>query len=190
MVTTGTNNAVVTGGMDDAWRGWMRIPNDQKTRVCWKKIWGRAFLEKSELVRLMGIAYNGMANQAAEIQMLNTMIVALDNLTNVTVQKNDTVERLFISVSSIYASLAARDTEIAWLLTFITNLSMGRGNDGGNNVKAAISPWDLMGYCCQNGLKVCVGHCSDLCEKCKDGNDLQITENRGDIQGGCKKNKN
>ena len=31
MVTTGTKHAVATGGMDDAWRVWMRLPNDQQT---------------------------------------------------------------------------------------------------------------------------------------------------------------
>ena len=33
MVTTGTNHAVATVGMDYAWRVWMRLPNDQQTWV-------------------------------------------------------------------------------------------------------------------------------------------------------------
>ena len=44
MVTTGTNHAVTTGGMDDAWRVWTRLPNDQQTWVQWKTMWRRAFL--------------------------------------------------------------------------------------------------------------------------------------------------
>ena len=36
MVNAGTKHAVSTGGMDDAWRGWMRLPNDQQTWVRWK----------------------------------------------------------------------------------------------------------------------------------------------------------
>ena len=51
-------------------------------------MWSRAFLEKLDLVRLTNIAYNVMANQAAEMEMGNTMAVALDNLTNSAVQKN------------------------------------------------------------------------------------------------------
>ena len=57
--------------------------------------------------------------------MGNTMAVALKNLANAVVQKNDTVERLVISNSSLSVSLAARNTEIARLLTVITNLSTG-----------------------------------------------------------------
>ena len=59
--------------------------------------------------------------------MVNTMVVALDDLAKSFVQKNDTVERLVISNASLYASLAARDTKIARLITVITNLSTGGG---------------------------------------------------------------
>ena len=68
-----------------------------------------------------------MANQAQEMEMVNTLVVALDNLANAYVQKKDTVNRLVISNASLSASLAARDTEISCLLTLITNLSMGGG---------------------------------------------------------------
>ena len=71
MVTTGNKHAVATSGMDDAWFGWMQLPNDQKTWVRWKTMWGGAFLEKRELIRLTGIAYNGMENQAVETEMGN-----------------------------------------------------------------------------------------------------------------------
>ena len=46
MVTTGTKHDVANGGMDDAWRVWMRLPNDQQTWVQWKTMWSGAFLEK------------------------------------------------------------------------------------------------------------------------------------------------
>ena len=139
-------------------------------------MWSRAFLEKLDLVRLTNIAYNVMANQAAEMEMGNTMAVALDNLTNSVVQKNDTVERLVISNLSLSTSLATRDTEIARLLTVIANLSTGRGGGGGggggsNNGKAAGAPWKPMGYCWSHSFKVCVGHIIASCNKCKDGHD-------------------
>ena len=44
-VTTGTKHAVATGGMDDALRIWMRLPNDQQTWVQWKTMLSGAFLE-------------------------------------------------------------------------------------------------------------------------------------------------
>ena len=92
MLTIGTKHAVVTGGMDDVWHVWMRLPNSQQTWVRWKTMWSEAFLKKQKLVRLTGIAYKGMENQAQEMETGNTMVVALDNLENAAVQKNDTVK--------------------------------------------------------------------------------------------------
>ena len=120
------------------------------------------------------------------------MVVALDNLVNATVQKNDTVKRLVISNSSLSASLAERNTEVAGLLTVIANLSTGGGGGGdcgggggvsGNNVKAADAPWYPMGYCWSQGFKFCVGHCSSLYKKRKDGHNAHLAAKRGDIQG-------
>ena len=146
MVTTGTKNAVATGGMDDAWKLWMRLPNDQKTWVRWKTMWSGDFIEKRELVRLTGITYNGMANQPAEMEMGKMMVVALDKLANAAVHNNDTIERLVIYNSSFSASLVAHDTKIARLLTVITNLYTGGGRGGGggggtNNGTYTGTPW-------------------------------------------------
>ena len=85
MVTTVTKHAVATVGMDDGWRVWMRLPNYQQTWVRWKTMWSGAFLEKRELVRLVGFVYNGMANQVAEMEMGNTMVMVFDNLANAAV---------------------------------------------------------------------------------------------------------
>ena len=103
-------------------------------------MWSGAFLKKREIVRLTGISYNGMANQFEEMEMGNTMVVAIDNLANSVVQKNDTAKKFVISNASLSAPLTARDTDIAHLLTAITNLSTGGGSGGGggggtNNVK-------------------------------------------------------
>ena len=122
------------------------------------------------------------------------MVVALKNLANTAVQKNDTVERLVISNSYLSASLAARYTKISRLLTIITNLSTGGGSGGGggggtNNGKSTCTPWDPTGYCWTHGYKIRVGHSSATCYKSKDGNDAQLTEKRGDIQGGCEWNR-
>ena len=190
MVATGTKHYVATGGMDDAWRVWMQLPNNQQTWVRWKKMWSGAFLEKRELVRLTGIAYNGMADQAADMEMVNTMVVALENLSNTAVQKNDTVERLVISNSSLSTSLAARNTDIARLLTAITNLYTEGGGGGGggggtNNGKFTGTPWEPIGYCWTHGYKVRVGYSSATCNKRKAGHDAHVIAKRGDIQGGC-----
>ena len=131
MVTIGTKHAVAAGGMDDAWRVWMRLPKDQQTWVRRKTMWSGAFTKKRELVRITGITYNGMANQAQEMEMGNTMVVALGNLPKAAVQKNDTFERLVISNAYLSDFLAARDTDINRILTVITNLSTRGGSGGG-----------------------------------------------------------
>ena len=164
----------------------MRLPNDQQTWVRWKTMWSGAFLKKRELVRLKVIVYNGMANQAAKMETENTMVVALDNLENAAVQKNDTVEQLVISNLYLSASLAVRDTEIDRLLTVTTNLSTWGGGSGGNGSginsgKSTGAPWYPIGYCWTHGFKVCVDHSSAMCNKHKDSHYAHLTANQGDI---------
>ena len=72
-----------------------------------------------------------MTNQTHDMDMGNTMVVELDNLANISIQKKDTVEQLVISNASLSDSLASQDTEIARLLTIITNLYTGGGSRGG-----------------------------------------------------------
>ena len=189
MVTIYTKHVLTTGVMDDEWRVWMRLPNDQQTWVRWKTMWIGAYLGKRELVGLTGIAYNGMSNQAQEMEMVIKMVVALETLANSAVQINDTVERLVISKVSLSASLAARDTEISRLLTVITNLSTGGGSGvgcsgGTNNVKTTITPWDPTGYCWTHGYKIHVGHSSATCNKRNYRHDAHLTAKQGDIKGG------
>ena len=93
------------------------------------------------------------------------------------------------------ASLAARDTEIARILNFITNLSTGGGggggvSGGGNNCKATGAPCYPMGYCWTHGFKVRVCHSSASYKKCKDGHETHLTAKRGDIKGVCEWNNN
>ncbi|KAL7523601.1 hypothetical protein ACHAXR_000252 [Thalassiosira sp. AJA248-18] len=63
MVTTGTKHAVATGGMEDAWKIWMRRAVPLCTWPEWKRHWTTAFQEKRELVKLTGIAFNDMAKK-------------------------------------------------------------------------------------------------------------------------------
>ena len=194
MVTTGTKHTVLTSGMDNTWWVWMRLPNDQQTCFRWKTMWSGAFLGKRELVRITCIAYNGMANHAQEMKMGNNMVLALDKLANAAVQKNDTVERLVISNAFLYASLTARDTKIARLLTVITNLSTGGGSgegggNGTNNRKTTKQPWFPTGYCWTHGYKIRVGHSNATCTNRTDGQDAHLAAKRGNIRGGCEWNR-
>ena len=95
MVTTGKKHAVASGGVEDAWKVWMRSPAATKTWPNWKTHWTEAFIKKRELIRLTGNSFNLMANQdQEEAAMGDKMVNALENLANAAVQRNDTVEQL------------------------------------------------------------------------------------------------
>jgi hypothetical protein len=198
MVTTGTKHAVATGGMDQPWKEWMRTAAPNRTWPNWKTHWTGAFQEKRELVKLTGVAFNGMANNAQEIEMGDKMVSALDNLANAAVQKNDTFEQLVASNKTLTEAVSSRDDEIKKLLAIITALSVG--DRGGAKKKAPTgrgagagsggSPWDPVGYCWSHGFKVRLGHSSATCEKQRDGHEDHLNAKRGDEQGGCTWNKN
>lgn len=193
MVTTATKHAVAAGGMDEAWKAWMRTPMANRTWAAWKTHWTSAFQEKRELIKLTGTAFNGMANQAEENQMGDKMVSALDNLANAAVQRNDTFEQLVKANSTLTKTVESQQAEIKRLLTIVSTLSSSKqpqlpkasGEGDGN--------WDKNGYCFWHGFKVKHGHSSMTCDKGKKDNaDYELHKNakRGDEQGGCKWNQN
>ena len=126
MVTTATKHAVAAGGMDEAWKAWMRTAIVNRTWAAWKTHWTAAFQEKCELIKLTGNYFNGMANQAEENQMGDKMVSALDNLANAAVQRNDTFEQLVKANATLTKSVESQQAEIKRLLTIVTALSSGK----------------------------------------------------------------
>ena len=202
MVTTGTKHAVATGGMDQAWKEWMRTLAANRTWPNWKTHWTAAFQDKRELVKLTGIAFNGMANSAQESELGDKMVSALDNLANAAVQKNDTFEQLVLSNKTLTESIRSQQDEIKKLLAIITALSTsdcesGRTPSGGGKTSTAPGasgggggiPWDPVGYCWSHGFKIKMGHSSATCENKREGYDSHLNAKRGDKQSGCKWNK-
>jgi hypothetical protein len=202
MVTTGTKHAVATGGMDQAWKEWMRTLAANRTWPNWKTHWTAAFQDKRELVKLTGIAFNGMANSAQESELGDKMVSALDNLANAAVQKNDTFEQLVLSNKTLTESIRSQQDEIKKLLAIITALSTsdresGRTPSGGGKTSTAPGasgggggiPWDPVGYCWSHGFKVKMSHSSATCANKKEGHDSHLNAKRGDEQGGCKWNE-
>ena len=194
MVTTGTKHAVATGGMDQPWKEWMRTPTANRTWPNWKTHWSAAFQDKRELVKLTGIAFNGMANNAQEIEMGDKMVSALDNLANAAVQKNDTFEQLVASNKTLTEAIKSQQDENKKLLAIITALSISdRGAASGKTSTTTGGgrdiPWDPEGYCWSHGYKIKIGHSSATCENQKDGHKQHLTAKRGDEQGGCMWNK-
>ena len=194
MVNTATKHAVATGGMDQPWREWMRTPAQNRTWNDWKAHWTDAFQEKRELIKLTGIAYDGMANNAEADVMGDKMVTALDNLANAAVQKNDTFENLVLSNKTLTDTNKKLQDDNRKLLAVITALSTkgapkttsGRDRSGAGSEH----PWDPTGYCWSHGYKVKVGHSSATCERGKPGHADHHDAKRGDIQGGCEWNKN
>ena len=124
MVTTGTKHAVATGGMDQPWKEWTRQAALNRTWLNWKSHWTTAFQDKRELVKLTGVAFNGMANSAQENKMGDKMISALDNLAYAAVQKNDTFEQLVKANKTLTEALHTQQDKIKKLLAIITALSI------------------------------------------------------------------
>ncbi len=200
MVTTGTKHAVATGGMDQAWKEWMRTLPAARTWLNWKTHWNVSFQEKRELIKLTGIAFNGMSNNVQEQEMGDKMVTALDNLANAAVQKNDTFELLVAANKALTESLRMSQDEVKKLLAIVTALSIngggkpagaagGTSGGSGGGTGGSSTPWDASGYCWSHGFKVKVGHNSSTCERKKDGHEAHMNAKRGDEQGGCMWNK-
>ncbi|KAL7534865.1 hypothetical protein ACHAXR_006131 [Thalassiosira sp. AJA248-18] len=150
MVTTVTKHTVAAGGMDEAWKAWMRTAIANRTWPAWKTHWTAAFKEKRELIKLTGTVFNGMANQAEEAQMGDKMQL---------VKSNQTLTK----------TIESQQTEIKRLLTQLSLLSLSSGKqiqptkasgEGGGN-------WGKKGYCFWHGFKVKHGHTntSETCDK-------------------------
>ncbi|KAL7523579.1 hypothetical protein ACHAXR_000242, partial [Thalassiosira sp. AJA248-18] len=146
MVTTATKHTVAAGGMEEAWKTWMRTALANRTWAAWKNHWTAAFQEKRELIKLTGTSFNGMANQAEENQMGDKMVSALDNLANAAIQRNGTFEQMVKANQTLIKTIESQQAEIKRLLTIVTTLSSGKqslpkasGEGDGN--------WDKKGYC-------------------------------------------
>jgi hypothetical protein len=116
------------------------------------------------------------------------MARSLDNLTNATLQKNDTVKRLVRANKRLAKALADANAAIAQLL-LPAPVSAAFGGSGIHPTHWAASPleWDPQGYCSLHGWKVKRGHSSATCTNRKAGHDTTAT--RADTKGGSRANK-
>jgi hypothetical protein len=93
MVTTGTKHALTTGNMTLAWRKWKRPPIADHTWPNWKAHWTAAFAEMCDINRMMAGESNFGANAVEEEEQGCLIASSLDNLANVSIQKNSTIIR-------------------------------------------------------------------------------------------------
>ncbi len=118
--------------------------------------------------------------------------MSLNNLTNVAIQKNDTVEKLVAASKCLAKALANANAAIARL--FLPNTPAapvtpsGKDNHPRPSHCLTIKPnWANNGYCWTRSHKVKVGHSSATCTHWKPGHITSAT--RSDTKGGSNVNK-
>jgi len=90
MVTTGSKHALSSSNMTLGWREWKCLPAIQHTWDNWKIHWTAAFAKMRDISRMTTGETTFGANQAVEIEQAQQMATSLDNLANVSIQKNAT----------------------------------------------------------------------------------------------------
>jgi hypothetical protein len=152
MVTTGTKEALTRGGMTLAWHEWKRHPTNKQTWNNWKAHWTAAFSEARDINRITA-GNNVFANQAAaDAEQVARMATSLNNLTNATIQKNDTVDKLVAANEKLAKALANANAAIARLRLPAPTATPSISTNATNRPRPAhwspVKPdWDLTGYC-------------------------------------------
>ena len=113
MVTTGSKHPLSTGNMTLGWRKWKRRPAIEHKWANWKTHWTAAFAKMHNIARITTGKTTFGANQAAEIEQAQQMASSLDNLANVSIQKNATID----SLVATNAALSKAIQEIQHTLT-------------------------------------------------------------------------
>ena len=91
MGTTGTKHALQSSNIQQAWREWLRRPVEQKNWNNWKNHCNAAFIEQREIQKFIRSIKIGHANNVTENKNGEQMVASLNNLTNVAIQRNNTV---------------------------------------------------------------------------------------------------
>jgi hypothetical protein len=188
MVTTGTKAALNCGSMELGRREQKRHPLVDQTWNNWKLHWTAAFSETRD-IHWMTANDGAFANQvAAKAEQAAMMARLLDNLTNATLQKNNTVEKLMTANEKLAKALANANAAIADLrLPTPATAPAGGSKNRPSHWSPVIPDWDPTGYCLSHGFKVKCGHTSATCAHCKAGHNAAAT--RLDTKGGSKANK-
>jgi hypothetical protein len=86
-------HAVNCGDFHHAWWEWRRTPTADQTWANWKTHWTRALQENRDIQKITG-GGGSFAGNTMEGDLANQLVAGFNNLANVAVQKNKTVERL------------------------------------------------------------------------------------------------
>jgi hypothetical protein len=106
MITTGTKHALVCSNMTLAWRKWKCHPVISHTWTNWKAHWTATFAEMCDINCMTANDTTFGANQAAELKKTQQMVSSLNNLANVTIQKNTTIKNLVVTNATLTKAIA------------------------------------------------------------------------------------
>jgi hypothetical protein len=151
-----------------------------------------AFVEMHD-INHMTSNNSAFANQAAaqEIVQAEKMAALLDNLVNMSLQENNTIDKLVMK-NQQQAKIIANLTEaIAKLKNGSPPTEQRSGHVNPPHWRSTKPNWDSIGYCWTHGFRVEVGHSSASCSFPREGHckDAMCTNTKGGStlgQGGPK----
>ncbi len=175
-----------------AWQEWKHRPLIEHTWNNWKDHWMAKFAEKHDINRMTS-GNLAFANQAAgqEIIQAEKMAALLDNLVNVSIQKNDTIDKLF-ATNQQQAKIIANLTEAIPRLKNSSPLMEQRSRRLNPPHWRSTKPnWDPSRYCWMHSFWVKVGNSSSTCSfpregHCKDATHANTKGGSNIMQGGPK----
>jgi hypothetical protein len=194
MITTGTKHAMACGNMMLAWCKWKLCPLIHHTWPNWKAHWMAVFAKMRNINCMTASNTAFGANQAAKLDQAQQMASSLNNMANMTIQKNTTIKNLVATnatltkaITNIQLSITqmcATGIPISPALTAPVPLTNARFRlSYWSNTKPA---WNKFGYCWMCGYKVNIGHTSATCTLRKTSHQPGAT--RANMMGGSTHN--
>jgi hypothetical protein len=194
MVITGSKQALACGNMMLAWHKWKCCPILDYAWPNWKTHWTAAFAKMRDINCMTAGETTFGANQAVKLEQAQQMASSLDNLANVTIQKNTTFKNLVATNATLTKVIADIQLSITQMCAtgILTSLAL---TAPAPLMKAHVHPshwsntkpaWDKVGYCWTHGYKVKVGHSSTTCSSHRTG--YQPGTTRANIMGGSTHN--
>jgi hypothetical protein len=173
-----------------AWRKWKRRPFPDHTWPTWKKNWTAAFTKMRGINCMTARETSFGTNQATKFEQAQQMASSLNNLANVSIQKNATINNLVATNTTLTKAIAVIQLSIAQMCAArVSTLHAPKSpapptGDGVHHSHwSATKPaWDKGCYCWSYGYKVKVGHNSSTYSLRKTGHQPGAT--RANIMGG------
>jgi hypothetical protein len=166
IITTGTKHALLCSNKSLAWHKWKHRPHPDHIWPNWKTHRTAAFTEMCSINRMTAGDTSFGANQATKLDQAQQMASSLDNLANVTIQKNTAIKNLVATNAMLIKAIADIQLYIARMCAAGVPTSHATTSPA-PLIEARVCPshwsitklaWDEVRYCWTHGYKVKVGH--------------------------------